>query len=164
MTYLLKKRKSFVWLEESEAAFVEMKTRMASHPNLVTLDVETKMYIACDASDRAIAGCLFQVIHECEHPICDISQKFNCHQKAYATIEKEALNAVRRFSMHFDSHEVIVYTDHDSLTVLDRMSNTNIKLLRWRLELHEYKILIKNRKWKNNVIPDILSLTSKSFK
>ena len=77
---------------------------MASHPILVTLDVEKFCYIACDASDRAIAGSLFQVIHEFEHPICYIGQKFNCHQKAYATIEKEALrllNAVRRFSMHF---------------------------------------------------------------
>ena len=84
----------------------------------------------------------------------------NCHQNAYSIIEKEALSlliAIRRFSIYFDLHEVIVYTHHDSLIFLDRMSNTNNKLLRWRLELQEYKLLIKHRKGKDNVIPDILS-------
>ena len=55
----------------------------------LALDVEKQFYIACDASDRAISGCLFQVIDEFEHPICYISQNLNCHQKAYSTIEKK---------------------------------------------------------------------------
>ena len=91
---------------------------MASHPILVTPNVEKQFYIAYDASDRAIADRLFQVIDEFEHPICYISQKLNCHQKSYSTIEKEALSlliAIRRFSIYFSSHEVIVYTDHDPL-------------------------------------------------
>ena len=104
-----------------------------------------------------------QVIDEFEHPICYISQKLNYPQKAYSTIEKGTLSlltAVRRFSMYFSSHEVIVYADHDPLTFLDRMSNTNNKLLHWRLELQEYKSLIKHRKGKDDVIPDILSRPS----
>ena len=59
--------------------------------------------------------------------------------------------------MYFGSHEVIVYTDHDPLIFFDRMSYTNNKLLRWRLELQEYKLLIRHRKGKDNIIPDILS-------
>ena len=57
--------------------------------------------------------------------------------KAYSTIEKEALSlltVVRRFRMYFGSLEVTVYTDHDPFTFLDRMSDKNEKLLRWRLE------------------------------
>ena len=133
---------------------------MASHPIRVTPNFEKQFYIACDAFDRAIAGCLFQVIDQFEHPICYIRQKSNCHQKAYSTIEKEALSlliAIRRFSVYFGSHEVIVYTDHYPLTFLDRMSNTNNQLLCWRLELQEYKLLIKHRKGTDNVILDILS-------
>ena len=133
---------------------------MASHPILIMPDFEKQFYIACDASYRAIACCLLQIIDEFEHPICYISQTLNYHQKAYSTIENEAvslLTAVRRFSVYFGSHEVIAYIDHDPLTFLDRMSNSNKKLLRWRLELQEYKLLIKHRKGKDNVIPDILS-------
>ena len=59
--------------------------------------------------------------------------------------------------MYCGSHSVIVYTDHDLLTFLDRMSNTNNKLRRWRLELHDYKLFIKHRKGKDNVNPVILS-------
>ena len=80
---MLKKSKSFVWLDETDAALIEIKTCMASHPIFVTPDFEKQFYIACDASDTTIAGCLFQVIDEFEHPICYISQKLNCHQKAY---------------------------------------------------------------------------------
>ena len=108
---MLKKNKSFIWSDEAEAAFVKIKTCMASHPILVTPNFEKQFYIACDASDRAIAACLFQVIDKFEHPICYISQKLNCHQKAYSTIDQEALSlliAIRRFSIYFGSHEVIV--------------------------------------------------------
>ena len=63
---------------------------MASHPIRVTPNFEKQFYIASDASDIEIAGCLFQVINQFEHPICYMSQKLNCHQKAYSTIEKEA--------------------------------------------------------------------------
>ena len=70
---MLKKSKSSVWFDEAEAAFVEQKTCMATHPILVMPDFEKRFYIACDASDRAIADCLFQIIDEFEHPICYIS-------------------------------------------------------------------------------------------
>ena len=33
---------------------------MASHPILIMPDFEKQFYIACDASDRAIACCLFK--------------------------------------------------------------------------------------------------------
>ena len=61
---MLKKNKSFIWSDEAEAAFVKIKSCMASHPILVTLNFEKQFYISCDASDRAIAGCLFQVIDQ----------------------------------------------------------------------------------------------------
>ena len=102
---MLKKNKSFFWSDEAEAAFVEIKTCMASHPILITPNFEKQFYIACDASDRAIAGCLFKVINQFEHPICYISQKLNCHQKANSTIEKETLSlliiAIPRFRIYF---------------------------------------------------------------
>ena len=56
---MLKKNKSFIWSDEAEAAFVEIKTCMASHPILVTPNFEKQFFIACDASDRAI-GCHFK--------------------------------------------------------------------------------------------------------
>ena len=51
---MLKKSKLLVSSDEAEAAFVEIKTWMASHPILVAADFEKQLYIACDASDRTI--------------------------------------------------------------------------------------------------------------
>ena len=88
LTDMLKKNKSFMWLDEAEAVFVKIKTCMASHSIRVMPDFEKQFYIACDASDRAIAGCLFQVIDEFEQPIC-ISQKLNCHQRLTQLLRKK---------------------------------------------------------------------------
>ena len=79
---------------------------------------------------------------------CFCSKKLNIHQRRYATIEKEALallTVVRHFSVYFGSQPVKVYTDHSPLTFLDRIANQNEKLLRWRLELQQYKLEIMHR-------------------
>ena len=136
---------------------------MASHPILRPPDFNLPFCLACDSSNVAIAACLFQVIDDLEHPICYISQKLNKHQVSYSTIEKEALSlltAVQRFSVYFGTHQVTVYTDHDPLRFLHKMKNHNQKLMRWRLQLQDYNLVICNRKGKQNVIPDLLSRPS----
>jgi len=40
---------------------------------------------------------------------------------------------------------VVVYTDHSPLQFLQRMSNSNQKLLRWNLELQEFNLIVKHR-------------------
>ena len=71
---------------------------MASHPILKIPDFRLPFLLACDASDKAIAACLFQVVNDLEHYICLISQKLNKHRLAYSTIEKEAFAQFARSS------------------------------------------------------------------
>ena len=143
------KQSKFAWADKAEKAFLEIKSRMASHPILRTPDYSLPFSMACDSSDIAIAASLFKVIDGLEHPICYISQKLNKHHAVYSTIEKEALcllTAVQRLSVYFVSNPITVYTDHDHLHFLQKMQNHNQKLLRWRLQLKEYNITICHRK------------------
>ena len=49
------------------------------------------------------------------------------------------------------------YTDHSQLQFLQRMSNSNQKLLLWNLELQEFNLIIQHRPGHDNILPDLLS-------
>ena len=94
--------------------------------------------------------------------ICYFSKKFDKHQKNYSTIEKECL-ALLLSLQHFDVYlsltlyPVLVFTDHNPLTFINKMNNKNQRLTRWSLSLQEYDLVVKHIKGKDNVIADALS-------
>ena len=163
LTNLLKKGAKFVWDEDAETTFVELKSRLASRPTLRPPDFSMPFCIAVDASDVAIGACLFQTVDGIEHPIAYYSKKLNDHQKNYSVIEKDTLAlilATRTFSVYLDSKVVTVFSDHSPLQFLHKMANHNQKLLRWSLELQQYSLDVKHRPGSKNWIADILSRPS----
>ena len=96
-----------------------------------------------------------------DHPVAYFSKKFNKHQRNYSTIEKEFLAlvlAIDHFEVYVNSgFPLVVYTDHNPLTFLHRMKNSNRRLLNWSLKLQEYNLDIQHIKGKDNVIADSLS-------
>ena len=157
---LLKKGSRFVWTQEADSAFLDLKSRLATQPVLRPPDYTLPFCLSVDASDLAVGATLFQMVDGLEHPICFYSKKLDHHQKRYSTIEKEALSlvlAVRYFSVYFGTGVVTVYTDHNPLVFLQRMANHNQKLLRWSLELQQYNFNIVHRAGKDNLLADLLS-------
>jgi len=90
LTELLKKNSKFTRTEDSETAFVDVMSRLASRPILVPPNYDLPFQMAVDASDVAIGACLFQTLDGIGHPICYLSKKLNKHQRNYSTVEKEA--------------------------------------------------------------------------
>ncbi len=54
---------------------------------------------------------------------------------------------------------IIVYTDHNPLVFIMRMSNANQRLMRWSLIMQEYNIEIRHKKGVDNLVADALSRT-----
>ena len=161
---MLRKNFKFRWSEEAEKAFDEIKRLMASHFILKTPDFHLTFFLACDASDKAIVACLFQVVNDLEHPICFIIQKLNKHQLAYSLWKRGlqfACIAVARFRIYFGTAEITVDTDRNPLCYFHKMSQSNNKLMRWKLQLMDYNIAIKHRPGKQNILQDILSRPAK---
>jgi len=157
---LLKKGVKFRWSSEADAAFLDLKSRLATGPILRPPDYSLPFCMAVDAFELAIGALLFQVVENVEHPICFYTKKLDCHQKRYSTIEKEDLAlvlAVRLFSVYFGTQPVKVFTDHSPLQFIQRMANHNQKLLRWSLELQQYNLEICHRAGHDNLMPDLLS-------
>ena len=66
-----------------------------SSPVLLAPDFRQLFHLAVDASDVGAGAILLQNGPDgVEHPVCYFSRKFNTHQRAYSTIEKEALSLV----------------------------------------------------------------------
>ena len=62
LTNLLRKGVKFGWTTEAETAFLDLKLRLASRPNLRPPNFSRPFAMAVDASDVAIGANLFQVI------------------------------------------------------------------------------------------------------
>ncbi len=60
MTELLKKEKKFIWTDECEASFQELKQRLVSAPILCLPDINKDFQVYCDASRQRLGGVLMQ--------------------------------------------------------------------------------------------------------
>ena len=120
--------------------------------------------IQVDASDCGIGAVLLQEDDSAIlHPVCFMSAKLKKHQKVYSTIEKETLaliTALKKFEVYVNrprNEEILVLSDHNPITFINKMKNHNQRLTRWSLCLQPYCIKVKHISGKNNVIADYLS-------
>jgi hypothetical protein len=163
LTNLLSKNQKFVWTSQSQEAFEKVKAILTNAPVLAGPDFTKPFKLVVDASDVGAGAVLVQEGKlDVDHPVCYYSKKFNKHQKNYSTVEKEALAlllALQHFEVYVSAAQrpIVVYTDHNPLTFLDKMKNKNQRLMRWSLFLQEYDVEIRHIRGKDNVIADALS-------
>ena len=166
LTNLLQKKVNFSWTKDCDESFKKIKCVLMNTPVLSAPNFDKQFKLTVDASDIGIGAALFQESDDgVDRVVCYFSKKLTKSQKNYSTIEKECL-ALLLALQHFDVylnvtlHPILVYTDHNPLTFLGKMSNKNQRLTRWSLLLQEYDIIIYHIKGKDNVIADALSRVS----
>ncbi len=163
LTGLLRKAVSFKWSSECQSSFEALKTLLCSAPVLAAPCFEKPFLLEVDASGTGAGAILLQTdAAGLNHPISFFSKKFHKHQINYSTIEKEALAlilALQHFEVYVgsSSQPLTVYTDHNPLVFLQRMSNANHRLMRWSLICQSYNLVICHKKGIDNVIADSLS-------
>ncbi|KAL6460928.1 hypothetical protein MHYP_G00308940 [Metynnis hypsauchen] len=162
LTNLLCKNRPFVWSPACQSAFESVKALLSSSPVLATPDFDKPFKLEVDASGTGAGAVLLQEDNlGIDHPLCYFSRKFVKHQLAYSTIEKEALAlllALQHFEVYLDGSPtpLVIYTDHNPLVFLQRMSNSNHRLMRWSLILQGFNLII-HKKGTDNIIADTLS-------
>lgn len=163
LTSLLSKKTKFHWSDKCQESFDKLKAMLKNAPVLSAPNFSQSFKLSVDASDVGVGGVLIQEDKSgVDHPVCYFSKKLNKHQKNYSTIEKECLAlilALQHFEVYVTSalSPIIVYSDHNPLTFINKMKDKNRRLLRWSLILQEYNIDIKHIRGKDNVIADALS-------
>ena len=160
----------YVWTNECQEAFVQLKTMLTSFPILKSPDIYKPFFLQVDACSTGVGAVLLQPNCEIEEPdltallpVAYFSRKFNETQQRWSTVEQE-LYAIVASLLHFSTylrghHPVTVLTDHMPLSFLERAKLHNKKLLRWSFILQEYNLKIKHIPGKSNILADALSRT-----
>ena len=163
LTNLLGKKAKYVWTDDCQKSFDQLKAILRSAPVLLAPSFDKEFKLAVDASDVGAGSVLLQEDDNgVDHPVCYFSKKFNKHQRNYSTIEKECLSlilALQHFEVYLASSHapIVVFSDHNPLTFIHKMKNKNQRLLRWSLMLQEHNLDIRHIQGRDNIIPDTLS-------
>ncbi|XP_075770608.1 uncharacterized protein LOC142823438 [Pelodiscus sinensis] len=148
------------WTEQCNNAFERLKYELTHAPVLIQPDFNKPFILQTDASDLGLGAVLAQEEEGAEHPVLYLSRKLFPREKAYATIEKEALAlkwAVDSLRYFLLGSEFTLVTDHAPLRWIQGMKDTNPRIMRWYLSLQPYKFEVKHRSGIANGNADCLS-------
>ena len=84
---------NFVWDENHQKLFNNIKSEIAKQPTLSAFDssLNVEMILTTDASQYGLGNVLSQVWNDVEQPIIFISHTLSAAEKNYYMIEKETL-------------------------------------------------------------------------
>ncbi|XGW28157.1 hypothetical protein V3C99_008173, partial [Haemonchus contortus] len=155
------------WHKSEEEAFEQLKASLMRPPVLAQPDIEAArsgarpFILYTDASRVGVGAVLSQEGQDgFLHPIYFVSKKLSKAERNYHITDLEALSivvALRKLHFFVYGMHVIVRTDHLPLTVLFKRQNVSARVLRWALEVQQYKLSIEYVKGKANAVADALS-------
>ena len=96
ITQLLKKDYKFVWTEDCQRAFEELRAKLSTYPILRPPDWGKPFHVFCNASNVAVDSALCQATGEKENdqPVAYASKQVTPAEKNYSTTERECLAMV----------------------------------------------------------------------
>ena len=161
---LLKKGESFVWGEEQQKAYEELKANITSKPVLGLPDFSKPFRLSTDASNVGISAILSQLDEEGkeQYVIGYRSRALRGAEENYSTIEKEMLAIVfglQKFDYYLVGSEspFEIVTDHQPLCHMPTTKDPYGRIGRWALLLQSYNYKIKHLPGQKNVVADVLS-------
>ena len=131
---LLKKGRSFVWSNECQKSFDNIKAKLRDPALLVHPLFDRSFVIQCDASDKTISFMLAQRHDDQLRLIMFGGRVLPYIEQRYATIDKEFLVcyfALKRCEIYILGYAFIVYTDHKTLLCLSAFKDVLNKRFRW---------------------------------
>nr|XP_025607235.1 uncharacterized protein LOC112698023 [Arachis hypogaea] len=141
------KNKQFQWTPECETAFTELKTLLSSPPVLQRPEVGKPLYLYLSVSNHSISSALVLETGRIQQPVYFVSRVMQPTEQRYPKIEQLALALVataRRLRPYFQSHAIIVRTNHPLRQVLTKPELAG-RLTKWSIELSEFDIQFQTR-------------------
>ena len=162
---LQKKDARFVWTEDCEKAFNEIKREIASDRVLCHFDPKKKLVLASDASKDAIGAVLSHIDESGEKPIAFISRTLTPTEKRYSQIDKESLAiywSIRKFFNYLYGRKFTLITDCRPLKSIFAAHNAKpslsaTRLLHYAIFLQGFNYDIEFRKSEDHSNADFVS-------
>ncbi|GKA90362.1 reverse transcriptase domain-containing protein [Tanacetum coccineum] len=115
------KKSDFLWTEEAEAAFRQMKEHIAKLPMLTASEEQEELIVYLAASKEAVSAVLMTEREARQMPIYFVSQVLRGPEVNYTSMEKLVLalvHASKRLRRYFQAHPIIVITDQPIKNIL----------------------------------------------
>lgn len=146
---LTKKDHKFIWTEECETSFRELKTRLVTAPILAFPRANGSQFILdTDASNYAIGSVLSQEQDGKERVIAYGSRSLDKPERNYCVTRREML-AVVYFTKYFKHYllgrKFLIRTDHGSLSWLQKFREPDGQIHRWIQQLSQFHFDIQHR-------------------
>lgn len=158
---LLRKNIQFIWSEECEKSFSDIKNILCSQPVLEIFDKDLPIIIYTDASLNGIGAILKQIQKDGkEKPVGYFSKKLNDTQRRKKAIYLECLaikEAIKYWQYWLIGRKFTVFSDHKPLENLNIRARTDEELGDLTFYLSQYDFNIKYIPGKNNTEADSLS-------
>ena len=156
LTKLTRKGVKYVWTDDCEASFQELKNRLISAPILTLPDDSGEFVIYSDASRQGL-GC---VLMQHGKVIAYASRQLKSHEQNYPTHDLELAAVV--FALKIWRHYLYgarcqIFTDHKSLKYVFTQKELNLRQRRWMELIKDYDCTIEYHPGKANVVADALS-------
>ena len=158
--YRLTGKHAFLWHQDHQEAFEELKKALTSPPVLGLPNNYDLFILDTDASNQAIGAELIQLQEGEERVIAYGSYALTAEQLNYCTTRKELLALVRftrQFRHYLLGRQFLVRTDHNSLRWLLNFKEPDGQLARWLEELSQYDMVVKHRPGRKHENADALS-------
>ena len=159
LTQLTGEKVPFIWGDDAQDAFEDLKTALTTAPILSHPDFKQPFIVDTDASLVGLGAILMQSDDMLkEHVIAYASRKLLETEKKWTVRELEALAilwACETFRPYLYGSKFTVRTDHHSLQWLHKSESS--RLTRWVLRLQEFQFNIKHRSGQSNRHADALS-------
>ena len=133
---LLSKKNEYIWTNECQIVFDNLKKQVANIVELRHFDIHRETRIVCDASHNGLSAVLGQLNSDGWRPISFASRYLNDAEKKYSTNELEMIAVVwgRNTSEIFCwGEKFLIVTDHKALVSLLNRNNEKIKTMFSRL-------------------------------
>jgi hypothetical protein len=151
----------WIWGDEQEAAFGQLKDRLASAPILRRPIAGRTYQLHTDWSTLGIGAVLTQMDDNGKEFVIAYTSRSNNNAEAqYSSYEGECLAAIwaiAHFRCYLYSNEFLLVTDHQPLKWLMESDKLTGKLARWALMLMEYDFKVVHRAGLVNMDADGLS-------
>jgi hypothetical protein len=159
LTALTKKNARFIWSDECEECFQELKQRLVSAP-VLTLPKESKKFVIFSDASLLGLGC---VLMQQGKVIAYASRQLKDHERNYPVhdLELAAIIYALKIWRHYLLQETVeIYTDHKSLKYIFTQKELNMRQRRWLELIKDYDCNIMYHPGKVNVVVDALSRKS----
>uniref|UniRef100_A0A8C5QDJ5 Gypsy retrotransposon integrase-like protein 1 n=1 Tax=Leptobrachium leishanense TaxID=445787 RepID=A0A8C5QDJ5_9ANUR len=164
LTRLTKNHEKFRWAEDTQKAFLKLKTLFTNAPILEQPDPSHPYFLEVDASESATEAILSQrnLTNGNLHPIAFYSKCLNPAEKRYDVGDKELLAIKRGFEewrhlLEGSLYPITVYTDHQNLEHIKTAKRLRPRQARWALFFTRFNFHITYRPGSRNGKADALS-------